>query len=335
MNAARAVGITGTGAALPERVLTNAELEKMVDTSDEWIVSRSGIRERHIADPETATSDLCVEAAEKALARAGVPAADVDLIIVGTVTPDFVFPATASLVQDRIGAKHAAAFDLLAGCSGFLYGLTVGSQMIASGLYRTVLVIGADVLSRITDWTDRRTCVLFGDGAGAVVLQPVEPGQGLLACHLGSDGSGGDLLIQPAGGSRRPAAAETVQERLHYIQMNGSEVFKFAVRILGEAADRVLAQCGLERQDIDLLIPHQANIRIVEAASKRLGLGPDKIFVNLEKYGNMSAASIPVALDEAWSKGLLKPGMVVLLVGFGAGLTWGAAVLKWSQPAAH
>lgn len=325
----RAVGIVGTGAAVPERVLTNADMEKMVDTTDEWIVTRSGIRERRIVEPGMGTSDLCVEAAKKALAAAKVAAEEVDLIIVGTVTPDYMFPATACLVQDRIGAKRAAGYDLSAGCTGFIYGLAMGSQAIASGMYDTVLVIGADTLSHVTDWTDRSTCVLFGDGAGAVVLRPVSAGRGLLGFQLGSDGSGGEFLILPAGGSKKPATEETVRERLHYIHMNGPEVFKFAVRAIGDATLKSLEKCGLTREDIRLLIPHQANIRIVDAAAKRLGLSSDKVFVNLERYGNMSSATVPVALDEALGQGRIKPGDVIVLVAFGAGLTWGAAVLRW------
>jgi len=324
-----AAGITGTGSCLPERVLTNAELEQMVATSDAWIRTRTGIRERRLADTNVAASDLAVPAALKALAMAGVPAAEVDLIIVTTVTPDTLFPATACLVQERLGAGRAAAFDLSAGCSGFIYGLATAGQFIASGFYRTALVISVEVLSKITNWEDRNTCVLFGDGAGAVVLQAVPPGEGILGLHLGSDGSGGNLLTLPAGGSRLPASNSTIQERLHTIQMNGPEVFKFAVRVMVEASLKALKAAGLGKEDVDFLIPHQANIRIIEAATKRLELRPDQVYVNLDRYGNMSSASIPVALDEAYREGRLKPGDRVVLVAFGAGLSWGAAVLKW------
>ncbi|CEP68366.1 3-oxoacyl-[acyl-carrier-protein] synthase 3 [Moorella glycerini] len=324
------VGIVGTGSCLPERVLTNAELEQMVDTSDEWIRTRTGIRERRIASHDTAASDLAVPAAVKALKMAGLPAEAVDLIIVATVTPDTLFPATACLVQERLGARGAAAFDLSAGCSGFIYALAVASQFIATGVYQTALVIGVEILSKIINWRDRNTCVLFGDGAGAVVLQAVLPGEGLLGLHLGADGSGGNLLSIPAGGSRLPASPSTVQSQLHTIHMNGAEVFKFAVRVMGEASLKALKQAGLKKEDVDFLIPHQANIRIIEAATKRLGLVPEKVYVNLDRYGNMSSASIPVALDEAYREGRLRYGDKIVLVAFGAGLTWGAAVLSWS-----
>ncbi|QGP93028.1 3-oxoacyl-[acyl-carrier-protein] synthase 3 protein 1 [Neomoorella glycerini] len=326
----RPVGIVGTGSCLPERILTNAELEQMVDTSDEWIRSRTGIRERRIASHDTAASDLAVPAAAKALAMAGLPAEAVDLIIVATVTPDTLFPATACLVQERLGARGAAAFDLSAGCSGFIYALAVASQFIAAGVYQTALVIGVEILSKIINWQDRNTCVLFGDGAGAVVLQAVPEGEGVLGLHLGADGNGGSLLSIPAGGSRLPASPSTVQNRLHTIHMNGPEVFKFAVRVMGEASLKALEQAGLRKEEVDFLIPHQANIRIIEAATKRLGLPPEKVYVNLDRYGNMSSASIPVALDEAYREGRLKRGDKVVLVAFGAGLTWGATVLSWS-----
>lgn len=321
--------IIGTGSCLPERVLTNYDLEKMVDTSDEWIRTRTGIRERHLADAGTAASDLAVPAATRALAAAGIPAAEVDLIIVATVTPDTLFPATACLVQERLGARGAAAFDLSAGCSGFIYALGVAGQFLTTGVYRTALVIGVEVLSKIINWQDRSTCVLFGDGAGAVVLQAVPAGRGILGLHLGADGAGGSLLTIPAGGSRLPASTTTVQEQLHTIHMSGAEVFKFAVRVMGEASLEALAKAGLKKEDVDFLIPHQANIRIIEAATKRLGLAPEKVYVNLDRYGNMSSASIPVALDEAYRAGLLQRDHKVVLVAFGAGLTWGAAVVNW------
>jgi len=326
----RAVGIIGTGAYLPERVLTNADLEKMVDTNDEWIVSRTGIRERRIAAPEQATSDLSVLAAKQALERAGITADQLDMIIVATVTPDMSFPATACLVQDQLGASKAATFDLSAACTGFLYGITTGSQFIQTGMYKYVLVVGVECLSRITDYTDRNTCVLFGDGAGAAVLGPVEDGYGFLSFELGGDGSGGGSLKLPAGGSRLPASEATIAERQHSIYMAGSEVFKFAVRVINSSAEEVLAKAGLTKEDIDFFVPHQANIRIIESAMKRFGLTEDKVVVNLDRYGNMSSASIPVALNEAVEQGRIKKGDNLVLCGFGGGLTWGATVLKWA-----
>jgi 3-oxoacyl-[acyl-carrier-protein] synthase-3 len=254
----------------------------------------------------------------------------VDLVVVATMTPDMPYPPTACLVQDRLGARRAGAFDLSAACTGFVYALAVGAQFIETGVYDTVLVIGAETMSRIVDWSDRRTCVVFGDGAGAAVLRPVEPDAGLLGVHLGADGSGAELIMQPAGGSRLPASHETVAQRLHYLRMNGREVFKFAVRVMGEAAQRALEQCGLSFADVDLYVPHQANYRIIEASAERFGLPMERVFVNIDRYGNTSAASIPVALDEACSQGRLRRGDTVLLVAFGSGLTWGAAVLRWT-----
>ncbi|WP_188882353.1 beta-ketoacyl-ACP synthase III [Alicyclobacillus cellulosilyticus] len=321
-------GILGTGRALPERVLTNADLEKMVDTSDEWIVTRTGIRERRIAAPEEATSDYAVRACELALADAGIAAEEVDLILCATVTPDMLFPATACLVQDRIGATKAAAMDISAACSGFLYGLAVAHAFIISGQYRYVLVVAGDILSKIVDWEDRSTCVLFGDGAGAAVVGPVEAGRGFLSFDLGADGSGAMHICQPAGGSRMPATAETVAQRLHYLKMEGRETFKFAVKVMAASTEKVLAQAGLTKDDIDLLIPHQANIRIIEAARQRFGLDPDKVVVTIDRYGNTSASSIPIALDEARRTGRAKPGDLVVMVGFGGGLTWGAAAVR-------
>ncbi len=323
-------GITGIGSYLPPRVLTNRDLEQVVDTSDEWITTRTGIKERRIALEEQAASDLAVKAAEKALEDAQLDAKQIGLIIVATVTPDMFFPATACLVQDKIGATNAAAFDLEAGCSGFVYALSVATQFINAGVYQNVLVIGAETLSKITDWSDRNTCVLFGDGAGAVVVSNIgDENRGILANYLKADGSGGELLLVPAGGSRLPVTKDTVEKRLHYINMNGSEVFKFAVKIMGCAAKNVVKLAGLKLSDVDYLIPHQANRRIVDAAIKRLKLSPDRVYMNLDKYGNMSSASIPVALDEAVKKGFIKKGDTVLMVGFGAGLTWGASVLRW------
>lgn len=325
------VGIAGLGSYVPEKVLTNADLEKIVDTNDEWILSRTGIRERHIAPKEMPVSELCYQAGLRALEDAQIVPEEVDLVVVATITPDYAFPATACLVADRLGAKNAAAFDLEAGCTGFIYGVATASQFIASGMYKTVLVIGGETLSKVLNWEDRSTCILFGDGAGAAVLRPVEEGFGFLSFELGSDGSGGKLLSQPAGGSQCPASLETIEKNLHTIQMEGKEVYKFAVRIMGEASVKVLEKAGLSKNDVDLLVPHQANIRIVDAAVRRLGISPDKVVVNLDKYGNMSAASIPVALDEAVKAGRLAEGDIVVMVGFGTGLTWGACVLKWTK----
>ncbi|MFC4766044.1 beta-ketoacyl-ACP synthase III [Effusibacillus consociatus] len=323
------VGVLGTGSALPERVLTNADLEKMVDTSDEWIVARTGIRERRIADEKTASSDLSVEAARKAIADAGIDPEDIDLIICATVTPDYMFPATACLVQNRLGIKKTGAFDLSAGCSGFLYALATAVPMIQAGVAKNALVIGVDTLSKITDYTDRNTCVLFGDGAGAVVLGQVPEGRGFLGFDLGADGSGGEQLLLAAGGSRNPATQESVMNGQHTITMNGKEVFKFAVRVMNTATEEVLRKVGLTTEDVDFLVPHQANTRIIDYARERLGLPEDKVIVNLDRYGNMSSASIPVALDEAKRLGKFKESDLVMLVGFGAGLTWGAAAIRW------
>ena len=327
----RSVGILGLGSYVPEKTLTNFDLEKMVDTSDEWITERTGIKQRHIAADDEATSDMSLKAAEKALADAGVAPEEIDLIIVATASPDHAFPSTACLIQDRIGAKNAAAFDLSAGCSGFVYSLGVASQMVKSGLYNKALIIGAETLSRIMNWKDRNTCVLFGDGAGAAVIGVVEGGFGVLGIDLGSDGSGGKYLFQPAGGSRKPASEETVANHEHTIHMNGPEVFKFAIQIMGKTAKRALAKAGMKPEEIDLLVPHQANMRIITSAAKRLKAPMEKVWVNVDKYANTSAASIPIALCEAQQAGALKKGDNVLLVGFGAGLTWAAIVLKWCK----
>lgn len=327
----RAVGILGMGHYVPEKILTNFDLEKMVETSDQWITERTGIKQRHIAAPEEATSDLCYNAAMVALKDAGVAPEELDLVIVATASPDHVFPSTACLVQDRIGAKNAAAFDLAAGCSGFVYSLGVASQMIATGLYKHALIIGAETLSRIMNWSDRNTCVLFGDGAGAAVLGPVEEGYGVLGIDMGADGSGGKYLIQPAGGSRNPASPETVEANDHTIHMNGPEVFKFAIQIMGKTAKRALAKANMKAEELDMLFPHQANLRIISSAAKRLKMPMDKVWVNVDKYANTSAASIPIALCEAQAAGALKKGDNILLDGFGAGLTWASIVLKWSK----
>lgn len=327
-------GILGTGSYLPEEVITNQDLEQIVETSDAWIRERTGIRERRRAREDQATSDLCLEAARRALADADVAPEDLDLIIVATVTPDMAFPATGCLVQDQLGARKAWAFDLEAGCSGFLYGLALGSQLIATGYARYILLIGAETFSRIVNWADRNTCVLFGDGAGAVVLGPVPQGYGVLASQMGADGAGGKFLFQPAGGARLPATEETVRRRLHTIHMQGREVFRFAVRYMEEVSLAVLGECGLQPADVDLFVPHQANWRIIDATRRRLGLPEEKVVVNLDRYGNMSSASIPVALDEVSRGRRLKRGDRILMATFGAGFTWGAAVLKWSKDTA-
>jgi 3-oxoacyl-[acyl-carrier-protein] synthase III len=326
---AHSLGILGTGAAVPETVLTNEQLAAMVDIDPEWIQARTGIHERRIADDRTATSDLATTAAHRAIAAAGISAKDIGMVICATVTPDTMFPATACLVQDRIGARNAGAFDLSAGCSGFIYGLACAVSLLQTGVCRYALVIGADTLSKITDFTDRTTCVLFADGAGAVVLGPTDQGRGFLSFELGADGRGSPLIQQAAGGSRLPASYATVKARQHFITMDGPEVFKFAVRILGASAEAALAKAGFTTDDIDLLIPHQANIRIIEAAINRMNVPAKKVYVNLDRYGNTSSASLPIALDEVVRRGMLRERDVLVMVAFGAGLTWGATVLRW------
>lgn len=329
MSANAGVGILGIGSALPTRVLTNLDLEKTLETSDEWIRTRTGICERRIAEDAVCTSDLAAEAARAAMHHAGVGVEEIDLIILATATPDVPLPATACYVQAKLGAVHAAAFDVAAGCTGFVYALSIGRQFVATGACRYVLVIGAEILSRILDWKDRATCVLFGDGAGAVVLGPVPAGQGLLSFRLGSDGTYADMLSIPAGGSKLPASLATVEARLHFLQMSGHEVFKFAVRVMGEVTTQALDELGLTKADLDFLVPHQANLRIIDAARKRFDLPEERVIVNIERYGNMSSASIPVALEEAIQSGRLKKGDLVAMVGFGAGLTWGAAIMRY------
>lgn len=321
-------GITGIGSYVPDKILTNYDFEKMVDTTDEWIRSRTGIEERHIARDDEATSDLAYHAAVRALEDAKVDAKDIDLIICATVTPDYLFPATACLLQDRLGAVKAAGFDIEAGCTGFVYGVSVAAQFIQNGFYKKALVIGAETLSKITNYKERSTCVLFGDGAGAAVVEAVEEG-GILGINLGSEGAGGKYLDMPAGGSKRPTSHATVEEDAHYIRMEGNQVYKFAVKIMGQAAIEALNNAGLKPEDVDFMIPHQANTRIIDAAAKRLGLAPEKVYINLPKYGNTAAASIPMALDEAYRAGKFKKGDKIVLVGFGAGLTWASVVLEW------
>lgn len=324
----RKVGIIGLGEYLPKKILTNADLEKMVDTSDEWITTRTGIKQRRIAAKNEATSDLAINAGRQALEDAGIDPQDIELIIVATITPDMPFPSVACILQSAFSVKNAVCFDVSAACAGFVYALSVAKQFIARGIYKNALVVGAEVLSSITDWQDRNTCVLFGDGAGAVVLSEVKSG-GILSTYLGSDGSKKDLLMVPAGGSRNPPSHQTLDNRLHYIKMQGNELFKLAVTIMTEAAQVTLKQAGLECEDISLVIPHQANMRIIMAMAKKLGLPKEKIYLNIEKYGNMSSASTATALCEAAKTGRIKKGDIVLLDSFGAGLVWGACVIKW------
>jgi len=326
----RPVGIIGLGSYVPKKVLTNKDLEGMVETSDEWITTRNGIKERRIASGTESTSVLAAHAAKEALKNAKVKAEEIDLIVVATVTPDMPFPATACFVQEKIGAKDAACFDLSAACAGFLYGLEMARQMIAAGVYECALVIGAEKLSAVTDWADRNTCVLFGDGAGAAVVAPVKSG-GILSSYLGSDGTLWELLMIPGGGSRKPATMETVRDHMHFIKMRGNEVFKLAVKIMSDAACKALKKCRLGVDDIDCFIPHQANMRILDAVARKMGLPKEKIFFNVAKYGNMSAASTAVALSEAYRSGRIKPGSVVVLDAFGAGLVWGSCVLRWQK----
>jgi 3-oxoacyl-[acyl-carrier-protein] synthase-3 len=329
MGRKRSSRIAGLGRYVPRRVLTNADLERMVDTTDEWITVRTGIKERRVAAPEEATSDLALEAAREALERAGLEALDLDLILVGTASPDMIFPATACLVQERLGAKRAGAVDISAACSSFVYALSMAHAHVVSGLAERVLVVGADTLSRITNWKDRATCVLFGDSAGAAVVVPSDGERGLLSFWLGADGGGSSLLSLPAGGSRLPASYETVERAQHFIHMNGPEVFKFASRIIPRAIEEACQRAGLSVDEVDVFIPHQANVRIIQAAAERLGQPLEKFYVNVHKYGNTSSASVPVALYEAVDEGRVRPGDVVVLVAFGGGLTWASCALRW------
>jgi 3-oxoacyl-[acyl-carrier-protein] synthase-3 len=330
MTQLRHATITGTGSYLPERVITNFDIEKMVNTSDEWILQRTGIRERRIAEDDVATSDLCVRAARWAIKNAHINPLDIQMILVATVTPDTFFPSTACYVQKGIGAKNASAMDISAACAGFLYGLDLADGMIRSGRYDTILVIGGEIFNKIVDWNDRGTCVLFGDGAGAAVVQATDEPKGILASYIGSDGDYADidLLGIPAGGSRMPVTQEVIDQKLDKIQMNGREVFKLGVRLMPEAAQRVLREANVSIEEIDLLIPHQANLRIIEAVGERLGVPREKVYINVDKYGNTSAATVIIALDEAIREGRAKPGDLLLLVTFGAGLTWGSTLLQ-------
>ncbi|MGH3051442.1 MAG: beta-ketoacyl-ACP synthase III [Gaiellaceae bacterium] len=328
------IGITGIGAYVPEKVLTNDDLSRMVETSDEWITDRTGIKERRIAAAEEAASDLALPAAQKALEQADADGSDVDLVIVATATPDMLFPATAALVAEELGAKRAAAYDLLAGCTGFVYGVAQAYGAVAGGLSERALVIGSETLSKITNWNDRGTCILFGDGAGAAVLERVHDG-GIVGIELGADGSGGPDLCVPAGGSRMPVTAANVGEDMQFIQMRGQEVFRFATRVMVSSAEQVLEKSGVGVEDVDLYVPHQANKRIIDHAVKNLGLAPDKVFMNIAKYGNTSSASIPIGLAEAQEQGLLEAGTRVLMSAVGAGLTWGSVYMTWSNGRAN
>lgn len=322
------VGIVGLGRYLPPKVVTNRDLEKMVDTTDEWITTRTGIKERRVISDGMLTSDLGKFASEEALKEAHLRPEEVELLIVASISPDMPFPATSCIVQDKLGAKNAAAFDVAAACSGFVHALTVAKQFITLGTYRNALVVGAEALSTIIDWKDRSTCILFGDGAGACVLAPVKEG-GILNTYLGSDGRYSDLLMMPGGGSRYPTSPKTVEQGLHYLKMNGSEVFKQAVRLMAESVEKVLADSHLSIKDVDCLIPHQANMRIIQAITERLDFPIEKVYLNLERYGNMSSASTITALCEAVREGRVKKGDLVVLVAFGSGFAWGSCVIQW------
>ncbi|MDY3741090.1 MAG: beta-ketoacyl-ACP synthase III [Selenomonadaceae bacterium] len=326
-----AVGFLGTGYYLPEKVLTNADLEKIVETSDEWITERTGIKERRLAEDDVPMSTLAQKAAERALENAGVKAEELDLIIVATLTSDRIIPSTACMLQTRLGATHAAAFDLSAACSGFVYAAMTASQFIKTGVYKKALVVGAETLSKYINWEDRNTCVLFGDGAGAAVLGQVEDGYGILSFDLGSDGSGGDAIQIPSSGSLMPVSKESIDKRLNLIHMDGRETFKFAVKAMGRTVETSLKKIDMPKEQIDWLVPHQANIRIIQSAAKRLSMPMEKVVVNIHKYGNMSAACIPIALAEAAAEKRFKKGDIVALSGFGAGLTWASCIMRWSK----
>lgn len=320
--------IIATGSYIPEKILTNQDLEKMVDTTHEWIMERSGIKQRNIAGNGEACSDLAYQASKKALQNAGLSAKDLDLIIVATMSPDSLLPSAACILQDKLGIRDIAAFDVNAACSGFIYGLSIANAYIRSGQYKRILLVGAEVISKITDWEDRATCVLFGDGAGAVILEPSDD-KGIISVNIYADGSLGSLLSIPAGGSRMPASMDTVAQKLHFIRMKGNETFKFAVKTLERLVIDTLEKNNLKAQDLALLIPHQANLRIIKATAERLGLPMSKVLINIDRMGNTSAASIPLALDEAVNTGRLKAGDYVLLEAFGGGLTWASSLLKW------
>ncbi len=327
----KTVGIIGVGSYAPERVMTNFDLEKIVETNDEWIRTRTGIQERRIAAEDEACSDLAYNAALKALENSDTKPEELDLIIVATITPDYPFPATAALLQRRLGATKAGAFDLEAACSGLVYGIVTGANFIATGAYKKVLVIGAEVLSRILDWEDRNTCVLFGDGAAAVVLGEVEEGYGIKGFHLGAKGDVEKVLYQPAGGSMEPASFDSVNAKQHFLKMQGPEVFKFAVKALPDGLEKALEKSDMEASELDLVVPHQANMRIIQSAAKRFNISTDKFYLNLHKYGNTSSASVGIALAEAIETGKVKKGDNIALVGFGAGLTYASCIIKWSK----
>ncbi|WP_204701367.1 beta-ketoacyl-ACP synthase III [Halanaerobacter jeridensis] len=330
MSNERRAKIAGVGSYAPDKILTNEDLEEMVDTNDEWIRQRTGIKERRIAADDVASSDLAYHASREALQNAGLEASDLDLILVATSTPDHPgFPSTGCVLQDKLGITDVPAFDVAAACTGFIYGMSTATQYVETGAYDNILVVGTEVLSKVIDWEDRNTCVLFGDGAGAAVLTPSDEG-GILSNTLGADGSRGNVLEIPSGGSKEPFSQAVLEERSHYVRMDGKPVFKFAVKILGEAAVEALEKVGLDKDDIDFLVPHQANTRIIDAAAKRLDLSREQIYINLDKYGNTSAASIPLALDEAVKDNQIESGDIVVLVGFGGGLTWGATVIEWT-----
>ena len=321
--------ITGIGSYLPNKVLTNYDLEKMVDTSNDWIIQRTGIKERRIVENGVTTSDLATQASLRAMEDAGVSPKDLDMIITSTITPDHIFPSTSCYIQQKIGATRACAFDILAACAGFIYAMSIGQNFINSGAMKTVLVVGAECLSKITDYTDRATCVLFGDGAGAVVIQRNPVKHEILSSSLAADGSEADVLIMPGGGARNPASLESIQQRLHYIQFKGKEVFKLAINNITNLILETTKENGLTLDDIDLIIPHQSNLRIIEATMEKLGLPMEKAFVNIDKYGNTSSASVPIAIDEARKDGRLRKGNIVMLVAFGGGLTWGSSLIRW------
>jgi 3-oxoacyl-[acyl-carrier-protein] synthase-3 len=321
--------ITGTGSFAPKKIITNQDLEKLVDTSDSWITERTGIKERRIAEKGQTTSDLAYEAGKKALKAAGIGAQDLDLILVATMTPDTVLPSMGCVLQDKLGAKNAAAFDIAAACSGFIYGMSIADAFIRSGMYKNILLVGAEVLSRFTDWEDRTTCILFGDGAGAVVIQRHAGKRGILSTHLHSDGSLGDLLHVPAGGASHPASHDTIRKRMHFIRMKGNETFKAAVRALEGVVQEALEHNKVKPEEIDFLVPHQANLRIIQAMAQRLNMPMEKVVLTLPKYGNTSAASIPMALDEAVRDGRIKDNHLLLFEAFGGGLTWASALVRW------
>jgi len=331
MGELRQANIIGTGCYLPEKKLTNADLEKMVDTSDEWIITRSGIKERRIAASDQKVSDMAVEAAKMALKNANIEPEKIGAVILASFTQDRLISSTACVIQQKLGCKNAAAFDIEVACSGFVYGVTIGKNFIATGMYDYVLVIGADILSRVIDFTDRTTCVLFGDGAGAVVLGPSTGSEGIFDTLLGADGSGAEHITIPAGGSAMPTTAQTVADRMHYVKINGKEVFKFSTKIVGDMIDQVLTRNNVKLADVKLIIPHQANIRIIESAAKRFECDMEKFYVNIDRYGNTVAATIPIGLHEALAEGRIKEGDIVLLAGFGGGLTWGLVAMRWGK----